>query len=253
MTQDKIKRIHRWYSWILAAVLAVLGVLFIVSCLEIYFSGPRPYSAESIALRFDRIRIPIGLTLLGIVGSIVLNILYPQKHQGTKGTYSDKDIMLRLRKKADIPPDKKEICLRRKFRMITAALFAALMIYPTIYILKLGSFTIANLNADVIRAVLVILPPSIMGLMLCWCCQARVNASYRREAAIYKQALADGLRASGETVTEPAKTGYEPLPAIQITLVVVAVICIGVGFLNGGGYDVLKKAVAICTECIGLG
>ena len=77
MTQDKIKRIHKWYSWILAAVLAILGILFIASCLDIYFSGPRPYSVEAIALRFYNIRIPVAVALAGIVGGIVLNILYP--------------------------------------------------------------------------------------------------------------------------------------------------------------------------------
>lgn len=43
------------------------------------------------------------------------------------------------------------------------------------------------------------------------------------------------------------------LPAIRIVLFGVAVLFIVLGVMNGGWYDVLVKAINICTECIGLG
>lgn len=43
------------------------------------------------------------------------------------------------------------------------------------------------------------------------------------------------------------------LPAIRIILFGVAVLFIVLGVMNGGWYDVLVKAINICTECIGLG
>ncbi|MCH5163558.1 MAG: thioredoxin [Clostridiales bacterium] len=39
----------------------------------------------------------------------------------------------------------------------------------------------------------------------------------------------------------------------RVSIGVIAISFIIVGATNGGADDVLKKAVAICTECIGLG
>ena len=39
----------------------------------------------------------------------------------------------------------------------------------------------------------------------------------------------------------------------QAILIVVAIVMIVIGVLNGGMNDVLQKAIKICTECIGLG
>lgn len=254
MTQDKIKKIHRWYSWILAALLAVLGVLVILSCLDIYTSGPRPYSAEAIALRFRRIGIPMLIAVAGIAGSIVLNLMLPLENQRTKAVSSPKEIMLRLRQKADVAPIRREIQLRLFFRIVTVIIFIGLMVYPVIYFLNPGHFSVSNLNADIVRAILIALIPAIAGLALCWGCQALVNASFRREAALYKRALADGFRkSSDQAAKQPQKCYCGITKAIKLSMIVIAVILIIAGIYNGGAEDVLKKAIAICTECIGLG
>ena len=44
-----------------------------------------------------------------------------------------------------------------------------------------------------------------------------------------------------------------PAQRIRIALLAAAVLLIVLGILNGGMYDVLVKAINICTECIGLG
>ena len=253
MTQDKIKRIHRWYSWILAAVLAVLGVLFILSCLDIYTSGPRPYSAEAIALRFERILIPVIIGVVGIVGGIGLNVLLPLEAKLTKGNSSPEDIMLRLRQKAGIPPVNKEIRFRRALRCITACAFVAMMVYPAVYFLTPGHFSVSALNVDVIKAVLIALIPSSIGLVMCWLCRISINRSFRREAAVYKQALAEGQRSSGIIPEEQKKCTCGFISQIRLVILVLAFVLIVLGICNGGADDVLKKAIAICTECIGLG
>ena len=43
------------------------------------------------------------------------------------------------------------------------------------------------------------------------------------------------------------------LNIVRISVLVVAVTFIIHGITNGGAYDVLQKAINICTECIGLG
>ena len=41
--------------------------------------------------------------------------------------------------------------------------------------------------------------------------------------------------------------------AARCVCIALAVLLIGLGIVNGGLWDVLVKAVNICTECIGLG
>ena len=55
---------------------------------------------------------------------------------------------------------------------------------------------------------------------------------------------------------KPARPVAQPKtarPFVQILLYLLAAAFILLGVLNGGWYDVLVKAINICTECIGLG
>ena len=253
MTQNKIKKIHRWYGWCLAAVLAALGILLVLSCLAIYRSGPRPYSAESIALKFRSILIPVMIGLVGVIGGIGLNLLLPVEHARAKGITAPEDVMLRLRKKADIPPVQKEIRLRCILRIVTALCFSALMVYPLVYFLTPEHFSVSDLNADIIQAVLIALIPAAVGLLLCWLCRIFVNASFSREVSVYRKALAEGHRNPSEKPTTQLKKSPSVLTSVRMILLSAAIIFVVIGILNGGAEDVLKKAIAICTECIGLG
>lgn len=254
MTQDKIRRIHRWYGWTLAVVLAALGILFILSCLDIYASGPEPYNPESIRLRFQRILVPVIIGIIGIMGSIALNFFLPLPEKRAKGISSARDQMLRLRKKVSIAPVKKEVRLRFILCATTALCFIGLMRHPLFYFYDQEHFTGPSLNQDIIRAIIVALVPAVMGLALCWVCQVLLNKSYHRETAIYKQALADGNRASSNKPDEKRKKcSKKIILPIRLVIIAIALILIVLGIFNGGAADVLKKAIIICTECIGLG
>ena len=77
--------------------------------------------------------------------------------------------------------------------------------------------------------------------------------------ALLAVCLVLGVRDPG--ADRPAKTAspVKPVPEIkhigliQAALVVAAAALILAGILNGSAWDVLVKAVHICTECIGLG
>ena len=253
MKQDTIKKIHRWYGRILAAILVALGILFILSCLDIYTSGPRPYSADAIALRFKRIAIPVIIGVIGATGGIALNLLLPLESKRQKGLSYPEDVMLRLRQKANIPSVQKEMKLRLVYRLSATICFVVLMIYPLIYFLTPEHFSISELNADIVHAIVVVLIPTAVGLALCWMCKVLINKSFQREASIYKSAIAEGSRKDISKDTVPEPRGRMMLPAIRLVVAVAAVVFVILGIFNGGAEDVLKKAIAICTECIGLG
>lgn len=67
----------------------------------------------------------------------------------------------------------------------------------------------------------------------------------KREAAS-KKAL--NVRSVKDHTNQSAR-----IPAIRIVLFGIAVLFIVLGVMNDGWYDVLVKAINICTECIGLG
>ena len=250
MTQDKIKKIHRIYGWVLSAVLVIVGILVILSCLDIYNSGPQPYNASSISLRFQRISIPIYIGILGIVGGIILNLLFPLPCQRAKSLITARDNMLRMRQKVSAPPVQTEINRRLILKIITTILFVALMIYPAIYCSSPNHFAEETANRDVLIATIITIGSATIGLALCFCCQLMLNASYRRETAIYKQTLANGQRTEKE---EQISTCRIKRHWVQIAVAAVAITLVIIGIFSGDAEDVLTKAVAICTECIGLG
>ena len=49
---------------------------------------------------------------------------------------------------------------------------------------------------------------------------------------------------------QPLRTGRN---VIRVIIAAAAVALIVLGVMNGGMFDVLVKAINICTECIGLG
>ena len=51
----------------------------------------------------------------------------------------------------------------------------------------------------------------------------------------------------------PERVGMKNREGVQIAAVVAAIALIILGVLNGSARDVLYKAIAICSECIGLG
>lgn len=238
-------------------LIVAVSVLFILACLGIYTSGPRPYSAESISRGFRQICIPVYITLLAILGGIILNLILPTEKKRAKSPVREEAVLTRLTQKtASLEGDvqqtaAKERRLRRWMRIGTAAIYTAMMIYPTIYMLDPKHFTIANLNNDIVRAVLIVMLPASLGLGLCGLCQALLRASMRREINLRKQALAAGQKnvASHQDNTCSSRTLWR----IRIGVLALAALLIVLGIFNGGVDDVLKKAIAICTECIGLG
>ena len=151
---------------------------------------------------------------------------------------------------ADAEAVKNEQLLRPILRIGTAAGFAGLMVYPAIYFMDSSHFTITALNDDIRNAVCIALIPACIGLMLCFLCSVLENKSISRETDIYKKVIASG-NVTAASITESKKS--KTLIIVRCSLLVLAVCLMIAGILNGGMKDVLDKAVAICTECIGLG
>lgn len=251
MTQDKIKRIHRIYALGLSVILIIIGALVIFSCLHLYGGVRGSYTPEAIEAHFKSVSIPIYIGIVGIMGGIILNLLLPYPRQRVKSVITPRETMLRMRQKVSVPPVKKEQIFRQFLIVVTSILFIALLVYPVIYLLTPGHFSREDPNPYIIKAAIIAFIPTLIGLALCWCCQLLLNASYQRETSVYKCALINGQRS--EKVLEAKNKPHFNIRWVQLPLILLAVIFIIIGVINKGADDVLLKAVAICTECIGIG
>lgn len=258
MPQEKVKKIHLIYGCIAAVLIVAVGIALILSCLDIYHSGPRPYNPESIGVRFDQIAVLVYVCIAVILGGIVLNLLLPLEKKRPKAIRDDMAVLNRLKEKAGVLDDvnaraaRKEVTLRRTLRLVTALVFVGLMVYPAIYFMDATHFTIVNLNQDIAKAVTVALIPAVIGLLLCFGCSMLESKSIQREVRIYKNVIAANKvqTASPAATPEGKKTWLVP---VRCVILAAAICFIIIGVFNGGAKDVLDKAVAICTECIGLG
>lgn len=267
MSKDKIKRIHRIYGWITAALILAAGIALMISCVSIYRSGDHPFSPESIALHFRRISPLIWLCLAAITGGIVLSLALPCTSDKTKAIRDSSVTLRALASRAnnltaeEQSRIRKEQRLRAGFQAGTVLLILLLALYPAIYFADSSHFTIASLNQDIIAAVSIVLTTAALSLGFAVGCVFLNQASRQREIAVYKQALADRSRQAAAPVQvspQSPKTAMEKyrkplLLMVRCVIFLLAVNFIVLGIFNEGILDVLGKAIRICTECIGLG
>lgn len=254
MSDDSKKKLRRIYDVLFSTLLTVTGIALAVACVQIYRSGERPFSPASIELHFRSISLLVYGTIIGIVIGLLLDIVLPRSTDRPKPIIHE-DVRLARQLKKGAPTDSyadqihTERRLRRKYGLVTAATFVLLMVFPVIYFTDITHFTVAALNRDVIVALAIALIPGITGLGLCLVCCHLWSKSYLRELAICKEAAKVGA-----ITAEATKPRRKPaIRFLRLGIGILAVVSIVAGILNGGASDVLLKAIAICTECIGLG
>lgn len=251
MPQDKIKKIHSAYGWVSAALIVAVGIALILSCLEIYSSGDRPFSRAVISQHFDQIAVLVYLCLASILGGVVLSLVFPLEKHRTIAVRDEAETLRRLRARVGaVPEAAKEAHLRCIYRCTAALIVIGAAIYPLFYFLDPGNFTIASLNQDVVRAVVIVLVTAIISLMTMYICSLLEHKSILREIDICKKHISKNP--GNVPVTAKGISGKWLL--VSRCLIFAAAVCfIVLGIFNEGIADVLGKAIRICTECIGLG
>lgn len=263
MSQEKLRKINFIYGIVLSVIIAVTGICFIVSCVDIYRSGARPFTYESINQHFISIVVPVILCIVGIVGGMVLSF-FPLEKPKIKGIIDTGTTLKKMSAKIDLSKCDDETQLKikkeRKIRLYTNifcvdAIVVSLVI-SLIYMLNKNNFPANDINAEMINAMLFVIPCAIVGLAAIYTTVLIGNASYTKELALvkasYKTAKKDDVSGRQNT-KEPSSQNEKMLLGIRLTVAVIAVVFIVVGIFNGGMADVLYKAINICTECIGLG
>ena len=251
---------RRIAGWALAALSVACAVAFAIACVQIYRSGDRPFTPESIGAAWKTVAIFFYSTVALAVAAGVLHLLYPVPAKKQKSNASPEirlaKIKARLARKQILPLTKHEIYLK-SMRITEFAICALSAVYPLIYLNNPDNFTEtgALLNAQVLDAVIPTLCFAAAALLYCLAIRMLTDFSCEK-AILYAKAIM--LLPAPAADKKPSGKQEKGLPTyativLRVVLLVAAVGMIVAGIFNQSANDVLQKAIRICTECIGLG
>ncbi len=267
MAPSTVRRIHTVYGIVLSLLIVAVAVCFVLSCIDISESGASPFSRESVAAHFDRIAIPVYITLVAILGGGILTLVLPLERRRLQAIRDPADQLATMIARYDTDVHgtlgdclHREARLRRILTAIATGISVAAVPLPLWWCLDKTHFAGPDRNADIRTAAIVVLGFTFVAMAFCVAAGYLCAASRKRSVAAIQAAMADGTlgrRASREDGAAPtghsASTGHLIRWGVRGLILVVAVVFIVLGVQNGGMADVLGKAVRICTECIGLG
>lgn len=261
------ERVHSHWGIAVTTAAITAGLCLIDACVSIYLSGPSPFSRESVAAAFSAIDIPVYICLVLVLGGFVLDIFFPLEKTKLTASKQYETILANLSHKLDMnqcepglaKKIKKQRNSRKIFRIVQTLLVvlccavffllgaAAVIIYMAVY----KTFP-EDANMFVVTAMPLFFGCLSVPFVFSIITTYHKTFSMRKEIELIKQAIATGavssvskpiLQAKKETVTIIFRYG----------ILAIAVIVLIAGFIFGGTADVLAKAAAICTECVGLG
>lgn len=253
MNEKKLRLIHTACGCVISAVLIVAAVCLIVSAYTIYASGDSPYTPESIGAEYDKIAIPLWVAISAVFAGIILNITLPMPKSKAKAI-KDPFIKLRILQKklpAGATHDgiDRQRTLRKAYRAVCALLCTAAFVPAIVTLCDYDSFTVDNLTPALLRVVTALAIGAVISGVLLFVLSIIERKSAEREIEWTKVALSESAKSDKKVV----KNNENKIKITRLVLVGVACALIVIGMTQDGFYDVLQKAIRICTECIGLG
>lgn len=253
MNEKKLRLIHAVLGCVISAALIVAAICLVNSAYTIYTSGDSPYTPESIGAEYARIAAPLWVAILAVIAGIILNIALPTPKIKSK---TDKDPFVKLRimqKKLPAGCNHDGIArqryLRKAYRAFFSVLCAGSFVPVIIALCDYDFFTVDNLTPALLRTVGLLAVGAIISGVLLFILSVIERKSAEREIEWTKVALAESQNIDKKVV----ENNENKIKVARLVLVGVACALIVIGLTQDGFYDVLQKAIRICTECIGLG
>lgn len=251
----------KWMRWAAAAAAVIALALLAWQCVDIYLDGNAPdnldangvhlasvYSREIVAERFRMLGIPLTICLAVLVVSGVMHLVSAHGKAPRAALTPENRLRLMKARLDELPQAAQaEEKLRRRLLIASGAVIALCTAGALTYLLNGAHFTswelegvMGDMMLHVSPWVIAIFAAAIVASVLC-------GKSVEREITLLK-----GAPMAKPAENQPAR-GQRAVPILRAALYVLAVVFIVLGVMNGGLYDVLVKAINICTECIGLG
>ncbi len=263
MSQDMRKWIHRIYGIALSAVTVITGIRFIAGCYGIYTAGKvaggQIYSRAAVAEAFAPMALSTYLCLALVIAGFILHLALPQEKKKVVPEKNRQLILSRLQAKTDLAqceaPLQTAILRQQKLRRLHITISAVLLvIFSAVFLVYACQPTrwpdVAQVTGMVVQAVFAmfgcLLLPTAYILFTAYFCRKSLD----QEIELMKQAAAQAPRKAESPRSTPR---MNLLVFFRYAILAIAITCIIIGYCNGGIADVVAKAAAICTECVGLG
>lgn len=261
MSEKTVKLIYTVYGIVTSVLLILTGILLMISCVQVYRIGNRPFTVENISNAFSKICIPVYITIGAVIIAFVLWLVKPLQHGRAKASINKRAMLARLEKKLDVNACdadaitliEREKKLRKTLRIAAIAICVVSAVPALLHVFNFNNFG-ADYNGAVIAACLWILPCFLIAAGACIAYMYIASASLDRQIKHVKSAIAKNGSATGsQNACKNSCRRNKLTYAIRFAVAVIAIVLIVAGIFNGGMADVLSKAINICTECIGLG
>ncbi len=251
-----LKKIMKIYSICLSVLIGITGILFVAAVSHLYFTGgDNPYSRERVGTYLKTIIIPIILTVLGVLAGAVLSVINDIKEKGPVGKPDPIMAKRALERIFDAEGEETVLNERKKQRtivLITAIASLVILAVSLVFAILIPEHAIVGLNGHVVMATLIMTPSAVIVISGIYAASRVYLHSCEAELCLMKAKIKENpSKKKAPEVREFLTRGR--LLGIRGAVLALALVFIVLGISNGGMKDVFAKAVAICTECIGLG
>ncbi len=264
-------QIRLWYGVFLSVFTAVLGVVLIAEAAQVYYGDPNgiPYSRALVGERLFPLIAPFVLYVLAVIGGFVLAILFPLPKDKEK--VGKEIVYRRLRGKLPegssaayqtVRAELRRYETRRYVLWGVCAGFALSAAAVTVwYLADIGHFA-GEITESVLQMLRLCLPMIGCTFLLFLAAALYEGLTLGKRLDCLKVLLAlgkgnppeahVGVQLAAERALGVLRSDVA-LWVIRGAVLVLGVVFLAVGIVNGGANDVYLKAIKICTECIGLG
>lgn len=274
--ERELRRTQTAYTIFLGILTLAVGLLFLLTLADIYTTGADAsgdmYSYAGVGERLLGLLAPVAVWIVAVIGGFIVTDVYPRPEKRRRPDLETSYRRLRSR----IPAGEGEEFARERNRVrvcervrIAAWLIALGMgilsaVMCAVYLFDASRYVYGDIGLNgVVIALLKHIAPWV-GAAFFACLMALVVQAVCARAALPRVkrliVLGKGLPLEGPSPWEKRAAAVRSalgskwsILAFRLALIAVGVLFVVIGALNGGAWDVLVKAVNICTECIGLG
>ena len=247
-----------WLRWIAAAAVLMMLLLLGWQCIDLYQRGTSAtnldaqgvllspiFTMETVRARLKTLAVPLGVCTALIVVALAV---YKRPETSAAHTLTPANRLRLLKKRMVQLP---EAALREeKMRSVIYGAAGAVVLFCLwmclTYLLDGSRFVSWDLEMVMGGMLRHVIPWTVISLGVMYIASVLRDRSMLRECDLLK-----GLE--GSSLQEKVQTQHRGITVTRVALLLCAIAFIVLGVMNGGLYDVLVKAINICTECIGLG
>jgi len=270
MQENRKRLLTSLYRICFSVLTAVVGLLFIVQAWSIFRSAERgAYTVSRISEHFSQIVVPVILWGVALLVNIVLGWIYPDEKEKVKPYFTAEERIARLEKR--LPKDAESLRLGKMDvlgKVVGWGSLAFAAVALTVSLVYLFDKSYSPVLPEPFFLEMRGLSDRLVRVLL-WCgggvalvVAAVIFNDYlgRKKETAIKREIAEN--AKNKIVVSPVKETEKNRSDKAARIVVwvfrgvvgtVGIVLLIWGICNGGMADVLKKAINICTQCIGLG